>query len=69
MSYMNDETRYCFSLSYSATEARDLPTSAITPDGLEIKIDLGHIRGCLWNNEILVWLMLTTNGWKVMGRP
>ena len=66
---MIDETLYCFSLAYKADEARDLPTQSMTPDGLEVKIDLGHIRGCLWENEILVWLMLTTDGWKVMGRP
>ena len=69
MSRMINETIYCFSLSYTAEEAKDLPTRRVTPEGLEVKIDLGHIRGCLWNNEVLVWLMRTTEGWKVMGRP
>lgn len=63
---MFDEAKFCFYLSYNAEEAKSLPTQIVTPGGLEVKIDLGHIRGCLFQNDILVWFILTTEGWKVL---
>jgi hypothetical protein len=64
---MINESVFCFSLGYTSQELQSLPTLRLE-NGLQIKIDLGNIRAGLWE-DVAVWSILTTEGWKVMGKP